>query len=123
VRQFAFSFELAKTLLRVGAWLLPWLVVLVLSCGLAYAADLQLVQAWSPAPSSLTTSSRATSGFTPGGGQWVSIEAVTEDGSRYDMECLAKPGTFTTREVVLEVSELHAIAAESCDQLQAIQQH
>jgi hypothetical protein len=120
MRQFAFTFEPAQTLLRIGAWLLPWLVVLVVSCGLAYAADLGLVQAWPAAP---TTSTTPATPYTPEGRYWVLIEAITEDGSRYPMECLAKPGTFTTDEVVLEVSELNAIAAGSCEQLQALQQH
>ena len=124
MRQSAFLFGTAQTLLRVGAWLLPWLAVLVVSCGLAYAADIELVQAW-PVKQTTTQdiSTTSTAMYTPEGEHWVLIEAITEDGNRYPMECLARPGTFTVDDVVLEVSELNAIAAGMCDQLQAIQQH
>jgi hypothetical protein len=123
VRQFAFSVRPAQTLLRVGAWLLPWLVVLVVSCGLAYAADVELVQAWSAVPSPPTTPATQTTAFTSEPQPWVLIEAVGEDGTRYQLECLARPGRFTTEVVVLEVSELDMVTAASCEQLQPIQQH
>jgi hypothetical protein len=112
VRQPGYSFGPAETLLHVGRWLLPWLVVLVVACGLAYACDVQMVQAWSGAPTNVTTNQ---------GRRWVLIEAVREDGGRYQMECLAKPGTLTTDDLVLEVSELNAIAAATCEQLAPLQ--
>jgi hypothetical protein len=98
-------------LLGVGAWLLPWFTVLVVASGLAYATDMQLVQAWSV----------ALAGPAAGISQeehWVVIEVMGEDGARHQMQCLARAGMFMTDEVMLEASELNAIAAMACERLE-----
>jgi hypothetical protein len=110
MRQMAFAFGPAQVLIAAGAWLLPWLVVMLVACSLAYAADLGLVRTWSEAP--------AAAAPRPAGQRWVRIDAIGEDGSRYAVQCLAKPGVFASDEIVLEVSELDGIAAASCDQLE-----
>jgi hypothetical protein len=106
-------------LLRVAAWLFPWFAVLVVAGGLAYAINVQIVQAWSIAPPTSTKVALTP----PQGSEWVLIETIGEDGTRYQMECLARDGTFTTDEVVLEVSELNAVAARACQQLEAVPRH
>ncbi|MBV9131327.1 MAG: hypothetical protein JO318_01435 [Chloroflexi bacterium] len=93
---------------------MPWLAVFLAACGLAYAADLQLVRIWPTAPPDQR------SALPPESPHWVSLVVTTPDGGRHGIRCLARPSFFATDTISLDIREIDSVAAEACLELEAL---
>jgi hypothetical protein len=99
--------------LRLAAWLAPWLVVVVVASGLAYAADVAMLRTWTVAPPEQPGAPPAESPH------WISLVVSTQEGARYGMRCLARPGTFTADRVWVDALDVDMFAARACLELEA----
>jgi hypothetical protein len=113
MHQLTYSFAPAAGLTKAGAWLLPWLTVLMAASGLAYAADIGLVRAWPEPPprEAMPPSDLARA-------HWVVIDVSTEQGHTYQVRCLARPKFFASDAVALDRNEFLDISAQACAQLE-----
>jgi hypothetical protein len=104
----------ATTPLRVAAWLTPWLVALLVAAGIAYAADVAMLRAWPVVPQADLSDAPP-----PDAPHWISLVVSTQEGARYGMRCLARPGTFTADKVWVDALDVDMFATRACLQLEA----
>ena len=97
-----------RTLARVGAWLLPWTSVLVVSATIAHGLEVGLARTMQQ-PVSIIEPTPVTSAA-----RWLTLGAVQLDGSVTSLSCLTNAASAVAAVLYVPAEDMDRVISELC---------